>query len=537
MTSLENDTTVIIIRDSDPLFVKTRTLTESSPVFFYLFEQCEFEDHDLSDFEPDAVRLFLTLLDDKKMEDLESKRFRDINKMSVVFKVKWLEEDCYNWMTKKIMEATDKDEITFLFEECYFVMERLEKTNYMDMFVGQFGRTDRDISWLISNYLANLGSLEINMLRPLLQLAGSNNEILLDSLFENVINNSHLSKNALYLLQNINMQMCAQANGEGWSNLFEQIGELPEISNSDLKLVLKLAAEAWRTVSSSHLKRKQTTVLSNESNINVYKNCRTLADTVAAVTDGKIDSMFTVVDLLTTLSDEPSFSPIYIPSIIWLIWKLIMFILWGYSFKEIGAEENMDQFIPIIEKLCVEKEMKRIPWQIIDPIISLLKYSPRDNAKNLIALLTSIRRNAVLSSPNRENIIIPRDREVEMNSKYSNDYKYFYKFKHPGAGKCNKAGECGFIILRRCHSKEKLELVTDNEYYEGTGIHYHDIISARDMHMYCVYTVILRDGTKLETVESCVSRIWWEFWFSRYTRTIFKGHYVAYNVSDYMVAK
>ena len=64
--ALQETTSVLIIKDSDPLCVDTKTLTDNSPVFTNILLECGFEEHDMSDFDPVAVGVFLSLLSDKK---------------------------------------------------------------------------------------------------------------------------------------------------------------------------------------------------------------------------------------------------------------------------------------------------------------------------------------------------------------------------------------------------------------------------------------------------------------------------------------
>ena len=52
---------------------------------------------------------------------------------------------------------------------------------------------------------------------------------------------------------------------------------------------------------------------------------------------------------------------------------------------------------------------------------------------------------------------------------------------------------------------------------------------------YGVYTHTLPDGTTLDTVVWLWW--WWRDWLPVDTKEVFKEVYVAYNVSDYMVAK
>ena len=252
---LQKSTTVLIIRDGDPLLVETNILTENSPVFRYILEECGFEEEEMTDFSSDAVEVFVTLLRDKKMVDIEKGLFREINKMAVAFKVAWLITDCHRWIERRILAARSEEERTYVFDESYYVLKRLKKSEYMNMLVCELGGSN-SITF-ISRYLDDFDNLEPEMLYPLLQLVGSNCHVILDTLSKSVAKNPGLSRNALLVLQSIN-KWCFQADWQGWSDLFNRITKLPDIKVSDLRIISKLQNMAWQQSKSDDNKEKET---------------------------------------------------------------------------------------------------------------------------------------------------------------------------------------------------------------------------------------------------------------------------------------
>ena len=131
-------------------------------------------------------------------------------------------------------------------------------------------------------------------------------------------------------------------------------------------------------------------------------------------------------------------------------------------------------------------------------------------------------------------------RNIERVGNY--ERKFIFKFKHPTKGTCAQPGECGFIIRWSRHKDGNytLKLVTDSDYYVNTGVHYHDVICARDiLCMYELHDYTLEDGTKLEVRAPPYYRethkdIWVE-WLPNMRE--FNGYYVAYNVKEYMIAE
>jgi hypothetical protein len=115
------------------------------------------------------------------------------------------------------------------------------------------------------------------------------------------------------------------------------------------------------------------------------------------------------------------------------------------------------------------------------------------------------------------------------------EYKDIYVFKHPGEWKCAKAGECGLIIRRFQKGKSwRRELSTNDEDYKATGVHYHDIISADHMCVYTVESGQTADGG-IVSVAGCSN--WWDTWLPHITDWKFVEECIAYDISDYVVAK
>ena len=99
----ESERTVLIkIKDHDPLNVSANRLTSDSGVFTRLIYNLGLTVIEIEDFEPEIVILFLTLLEDKKLDEIEDSQFRELHKISTVFKIYWLVEDCRNWLCLKI---------------------------------------------------------------------------------------------------------------------------------------------------------------------------------------------------------------------------------------------------------------------------------------------------------------------------------------------------------------------------------------------------------------------------------------------------
>ena len=116
---IDDETVIITLRDRDPLVVSKQLLVESSSVFTHIFVECTQTEHDMSDFPPEIVAIFLSLLDDRVVEEIAESAFRELHKIAVVFYVDWLINSCREWLLKKIKsvgENTGYETLLYLFE-------------------------------------------------------------------------------------------------------------------------------------------------------------------------------------------------------------------------------------------------------------------------------------------------------------------------------------------------------------------------------------------------------------------------------------
>ena len=139
MAEGRNERTVLIkIKDHDPLNVCATRLTADSSVFSRLIDDLGLTEIEIEDFEPDVVILFLTLLEDKNLDEIEDSQFRELHKISAAFKVCWLVKDCRNWLCSKIQHFSlppDRNLMLYLFEECLFIVKKWNVKRPMNLLV------------------------------------------------------------------------------------------------------------------------------------------------------------------------------------------------------------------------------------------------------------------------------------------------------------------------------------------------------------------------------------------------------------------
>ena len=511
---MEKKKITLKIKDGDPLIVERELLTKDSRVFKNLIDELHFFELEMDDFETVSVKLFLQFLEDKKIEEVEAHlevRFRELNKMSVVFKVEWLEEECRKFLRNKTREGMEENLKVFVFEECLFILRKWGKRDMINAFISDLAFEDNSV--LISKYLDDLDKLDQFQISALLELGGSNSELFLKNILQNVTTKNALSENAIYLLQKMDF-LFNDADNDLYTELLDTASKLPDLSLETMKLVLQLTADTMKTANSVSKKKKKSdenTVIKDGLEILLF-NIETdpLKGITDLLSDGKIWSMYVVVEHLLLICCK------YAPS-----------------------NKESQIFITALENIVSCKEVRKVSYKYLDLCISVLSLSRLREKVNLIELLEMIRKNKKLATYN-ESILLRQDRTIEVvRGKHD---KLVFTYKHPGISTCTMSGQCGFIVDRftqfynGIHSWKEQLSVNDEDYNE-TGVHYHNVITARDL-----YTYTLQFGT------AHGSDVWVPgsplYWKQRWLPRIKWGqksdsyyHNVSCDITGYTVAK
>ena len=525
MNETEEETVLIKLKTGEHIVVPKQRLIADSAKFTELFVTLNFDEHEIDDFSPEAVEVFLTLLDTKVLDDLEMNMFRELHKLAVVFEVAWLTNSCQAWLKGIMNTASTKEEKIFLFEECWFIADKLKNELMMDQLIYVFAHKDNKS--LISDYLSDISSLKSGQIDALLRLGGVDTDILLQIVLQNLEGKTELHPNLKYLLNGMNLAWSREKNEVLFLEVIDSVSNLTEISMPDMRFVQKLILNTARPCRSCKQERKTRTTLvfDEKKDYELLDSCNTINDLVEAVTDDRVTSMFTVVELL-------------------------LYVFW----YNVPNSEKLNIFVTNLEYLCTKKQLQKVSRQFLDYFTIALNYSSRKNSKLLISLLNEIKNNNQLSTYDG-NIIIKCDKREEKqvtrmlfkkHTKHKHlftEYKYWYTFKHPLSVNCTETdSKCGFI-LRESKQEDKYtsHLCTDSsDHYDNTEIHTHDNISAEDMYWYGIQSVTC--GSNRVTLPVVWGGWWWWgwvwwSWLPNYTDVKVEGEYVAYNVEQYTVSK
>ena len=525
----EKEKTVLIkLRTGEQIVVPKQRLISDSAKFTELLVSLNFDEHVIDDFSPEAVKLFLTLLDTKVLDNLEKGMFRELHKLAVVFKVIWLTDSCQAWLKGIMNTDSTKEEKIFLFEECWYITYRLNNKLMMDQLIYVFAHEDNKL--LISDYLSDISLLKSGQIDALLRLGGLDTDIFLQSILQNLEGKTELNPNVKYLLDKMNLAWSREKNEVLFLEVVDTVSNLQDISVADMRFVQKLMSDTARIVrpcrSCKHGITTRTTLVYDEKKTSeLFLGCKTIDGVVKAVTDDRVTSMFVVVELILNVFEEKA-----------------------------PSSEELNIFVTTLEDTCTRKKLLKVSRRFLDHFTTALSYSSREQSKLLISLLNRIKNNNQLSTYNG-NIMIKCDKTVDVTEdkvvtrmkisrRTVTEYtgrKQFYTFKHPLSVNCTEtASKCGFILkLSNQEDNYRLQLCTESDHYDNTEIHTHDNISANDMHCYAVLSGTC--GSNCVTLP-VVTRWWmwrrwgwwwWSYWLPNCTDMELEGNYVAYNVEHY----
>ena len=200
---MEELTVLIKLKTEEQLTVPIKLLIFNSPVFKHLFVDLKFDEHVIDDFSPDSVKHFLTVLENESLGDIEDEMFRELHKLGTAFEVDWLKESCRDWLKKKMESASSKEDKIYLFEECWFIADKLKDEVSMNDLVSVLAHKNNSL--LLSHYLSDVSKVKEAQIDALLKLGGGDVELFLTILLQNLRGQKKLDSILKYTLDNINL--------------------------------------------------------------------------------------------------------------------------------------------------------------------------------------------------------------------------------------------------------------------------------------------------------------------------------------------
>ena len=415
--------------DESKLRVNSLILSWNSDTFSHFFNELRLTNIEIKDFSKVAVMVFLESMYCGDIK-LEKDIFREIYKLSLVFKSKWLADKCREYFCLMCENITNEfEELVFVFNEAMYAKTTLITADFIEIVVNRFSGIENIENLFVKRYLQdNYTSISPAALEHLLLLNMENFypviTVIKQHLSEGDIDNTTRS-----LLSNSEIEECFAHHMECYGEIYELLVlKTDDMSLDDFKMLANLNVSVIKASRSlSKAEKEQVALLRVIPNL--YHEWR-------------LYSVMSVEELITSVPHMSVF----------------MLIEWGVFFPDV---------LPNITQICTAKSLCRVP-----PVFVQSFCTP--------GWLTDLHQTVV--SEDDTAVIIGTETNLFELVTTAKSYKFY--FKHPASPRCENEAQCGFMLrVTPCSKTDtgtfNIELVTE-EY--PADIHCHEI-SAAHMHL------------------------------------------------------
>ena len=431
--------------DDSKIKVNSLILSWNSETFFYFFNELTLTNIEIKDFSKDAVIVFLESMYSGNV-NLTKGLFRDIYKLSVAFKAKWIADRCREFLCMLCELQSQKfEDLLFVFNEAIYAETILKTDSLIDTVVEHFSRMETIENLFVHRYLQeNYTTITSATLEHLLLINKGDFSpfisVMIEYLIGGEINNATRS-----LISNGKIAEHFASNLDCYGEVYELLAlKTDDLTVDDFKALTNLnlsVIRATKTISNTDKKRD------------------------VLVKD--IPNLFHDWNLFEDLSNEKTLEILSsVPNISYfMIFELC---------TELPIERS-SYILQNLTQLCGLKSLCKVPRTFIQNLW--------DQSMGYVDRFTNLPQTVVSED---DTAVIVGTKTILQLLSTANLYKFY--FRHPAAPQCENGTECGFILNVTPYSKEEtgrfnIELVTEGY---PADIHCHDI-SAAHMHLVVEY--------------------------------------------------
>ena len=433
----------IEFNDDSKIKVNSLILSWNSATFCHIFDEFRLTNVEIKDFTKNAVILYLESLYTGKLK-LENHLFRELYKLSVDFKTKWLTDSCSEFFSQLCGNVSNEfEDLCFVFNEALNAHKTLKNEDFMEMVVDRFSKIENISSLFVGRYLTeSFSSITSETLDNLLLICQEDYVPVLNPLKQH-LTEGDIDDTTRSLLSNCKIVECLADN----LDIYEEVYELLAIKSDnmtcdDLKMVTNLNLCVIRATNGL---------------------IKTLSKQVVPVKD--IPNLYHDWSVFKELSDEEN------------IWKLCSmpkvsyFMIVELCYLNLFSSELCEKILQNITQIFANNSLCTLPSAFVQGF---------DSTDRLAKLPQSV-------IPD-DNAVVIVGTETTLVQLVTTSELYKFYFPHPAAPQCEKHTECGFMLKVTPCSKEEvgsfnIELVTEESEYPA-DIHCHsEVISAAHMHL------------------------------------------------------
>ena len=199
---------------------------------------------DVEGLSSEAVDCFIEATYTGEVEALNLKNFRDVNKMSRMFKVSWLAAKCEEYFVSYLETLNDESsysDILFAVEEAVFLLSARKKWCFLNLVSEKMASlSELKRKNFIKEYTSDLDLLTVHKINGCIAVLKSEVHLLAELLtaYFDRCGRVNLDANSRQLLKNLDMAKCFQERPELYDEIFDTLESISEVSHDDLKLFI-----------------------------------------------------------------------------------------------------------------------------------------------------------------------------------------------------------------------------------------------------------------------------------------------------------
>ena len=396
---------------------------------------------EIKDFTKEAVILYLESLYTGDLK-LEKSLFRELYKLSLVFKTKWLSDRCTEYFYQLCQTiSNDYEDLCFVFNEASYANNSLKNGKLIEIFVDRFSKIEKIATIFVERYLnETFTSIASETLNHLLLICPKDFVPVLKSLKQHLIKGG-IEDTTRSLLSNFKIVECLAGNLDIYEEVYELLANKSgNMTGNDFKMLTNL---------------NLCVIRANRIQI------KTLSKYVVPVLD--IPNLLHNGDSFKELSNEELIVRLISMPNISMFMMVELLAFW--------VNENYN-LLQSMTQIFTSKLLCGVPRIFVQRF--------RDESDDLVDLPQSF------FSEDDTAVIVSEETTEQQFVTNANYYKLY--FQHPATLQCENDTECGFMLkVTPCSKKEtdkfNIQLVTEESEYPA-DIHCHsEVISAAHMHL------------------------------------------------------
>ena len=266
LNSPSHDNLRFLLEGDEELLANSGIMSFNSPVIKKMTIEDGRTTVDVQDFSKESVQCFLESSYSGSLTNISKAIFKDVNKIAHFFKVTWLIDRCFEYF-KSLTEVVGKDNFDdqlFLFDEAMYILEKLEKRNYIDEVVSKFNSLTACTEFFVTNYLNDISVCSTEKLDEIIMMTNDQEHILIKVLVNNLeTGNPSLNQNSRHILEKLNFTTFSSGHALLYDSLLQKLENIDNPSTEDYRLIIRILRQSSEKNQSRLLLSQMCFMISN----------------------------------------------------------------------------------------------------------------------------------------------------------------------------------------------------------------------------------------------------------------------------------